>query len=67
MALPPESQDIPADDVRLADRSSPAAVGADGRLAILLDEEEHAKRPVLGQIGAFLSQGLIGCIPLGTA
>src|SRR5213593_4093959 len=36
-----DPQDISADDVRLADRSSPAAVGADGRLVILLDEEGH--------------------------
>src|SRR5215510_13959543 len=62
-----DPQDIPADDVCLADWSSPAAVGADGRLVILLDEEGHAKRPVLSQIGDFLSQGVIGRIPLGTA
>src|SRR5207249_11277145 len=43
-----DPQDIPTDDVRLTRRSGPAAVGVDGRLAILLDEEGHAKRPVLG-------------------
>src|SRR5262245_55216930 len=62
-----DPQDIPTDDVRLADRPSPAAVGADGRLVILLDEEGHAKRPVLGQIGDFLSQSVIGRIPFSTA
>src|SRR5215831_369298 len=62
-----DPQDIPADDVRFAHWSSPAAVGADARLVILLDEEGYAKRPVLGQIGDLLGQGFISRIPLGTA
>jgi hypothetical protein len=61
-----DAQDIPTNDVGLTDWTSPAAVGADGRLAILLHQERHAKRPVLGQVGDFLSQGIISCIPLGT-
>src|SRR5215471_5782732 len=50
-----DAQDIPTDDVCLADRSSPAAVSADGCLAIFLHQERYTKRPVLSEIGDFLS------------
>src|SRR5262249_37552102 len=61
------TQDIFADDVGLPGLTSPTAIGMYGLLIILLDQERHTKRPVLGQINDFLGQGIISGVPLGAA